>query len=1072
MKTKFSGILTLLLAFVVQISFAQTTVSGTVSEENGPLPGASVLIKGTTTGTQTDFDGNYSITANPTDVLVFSYVGYATQEITAGIQSVLNVTLAADNALDEVIVTASGVKREKKALGFAVTTLDAESVEQKPESDLVRSLNGKIAGVQITGNSGATGSGTQFLIRGASSINGGNAPLFVVDGVPFEGGAVTNGANFTTGSTTTSNRFLDLDPNNIESISVLKGLNAAVLYGQQGRNGVVLVTTKSGSSKDRSENKKLEVTINAQSYITQISNLPDYQNEYGQGAGNIFNSGFVGNFGSRFDSLDEVPHPYNADANAFDQADAFPEFQGLFIPYEAVEDNVSNFFRDGFGSALNININGPSDGRSRFNLNVGYTDEDGFIPENNLRRYNISVGGGTQLTNKLSFDASILYSDSRVDTPPIAANNGGASSVFTRTLFIPRNIDLNNLPFQNPITGQSVYYRTDQTNPLWLVNNSRNRSDTRRTFSRLSTRYDFSDTFSLSYRFGLDTFNTIDEFRINRGSVEQAALQAGYLRINNSQNTIIDQNLTFTANDISLGGKVKFNGLLGSNIRRDAFSRNGTAHSNQIVFDVFTERNFVDQTNNDPVTGLLDFESFQNVLGVFSELNFDYDDYLYLSLSGRNDWASTVEEDNRSLFYPGASLSFVPTSVDGIGTSEAVNFLKVRTAYGTSARFPGPFNTQQTLGSNPNIFVDSNGNGTSTNSAQGFLANPDLRPELQEEIEIGVEGGFLRNRITLDASIYRRTAEDQILNQPLASATGFTNTLINAGTVRTDGIEIGLNFIPIKTDNFTYSITNNFTALDPIVTQLNVEPFAFSGFGNLGNFAAEGEPLGVIRGSFALRDDNGNLLINATDGKIIDSNDLGLPIETIGDPNPDWNLTSIHSFAWKGVTLSAQFEYQQGGDIFSQTITQLLRRGVTEDTAIGRENTFILPGILADPNTGEPLLDGAGNTIPNNVQISHNNIFFINLVDPAGQGIYDASHFRIREVSLGYTVPEKFLEKTPFGQLAFTLAGQNLFVDAFNTPDGINFDPEQLSTGGNGRGLEFQTGPTSRRFSFNVKASF
>lgn len=1074
MKTKFNGILTLLLAFVVQVSLAQTTVSGTVSEENGPLPGASVLIKGTTTGTQTDFDGNYSLNASPTDVLVFSYVGFSSQEVTVGAQSTINVTLAADNALDEVVLTAQGVRREKKALGYAVTKIESESVEQRAENDLVRSLGGKVAGVQITGNSGATGSGTQFFIRSKSSINGDNTPLFIVDGVPFEGGSTQNGQNFANGGTTVSNRFLDLDPNNIESISVLKGLSASVLYGQQGRNGVVLITTKSGSSKATSGNKKASITVNTTAYTTSIVNLPDYQNEFGQGADNTFNPGFVGNFGSRFDgSL--VAHPYNAQVNlGFNQADAFPEFQGVFIPYEAVENNVAGFFRDGFGNSTNVNVVGPSDGTTRYNVNFGYTDEEGFIPANSLTRYNLSVGGATKLSNNFNIGGSLNFSNNRVRTPPIQANNAAnAISVFTRTLLIPRNIDLNNLPFQNPITGESVYYRTDQNNPLWLVNNSGNVSTTNRLFGNLNAGYQFSDKLSFNYKFGLDTFNSLDRFFINRGNVGNATFENGYLRINNTRNTIFDHNASFNVNDINLGGKFKLNGLIGFNARRDEFNRNGTAHTDQIVFDVFTERNFVNQTNNDPITGLLDFQSAQNILGALGQVNIDYDDYLFLSLSGRNDWASTVERENQSLFYPGASLAFVPTSLDAIGSSEAVNFLKVRAAIGTSARFPGPFNTRQILVSNPNAFVDAGGNSTSTNSNALFQANPDLEPELQTEIELGVEGTFFNGRVTLDASVYTRDADDQILNQPLPPSTGATSTLINAGLIRTEGLEIGLNVTPIQVGGFTWTVSNIFTAYETTVERLDVDEFAFAGFANgPGNFAIEGQPLGVIQGSFAVRDDAGNLVIDPGTGRIIDSNDVGLPIEIIGDPNPDWQVTTINSFSYKGITLSAQFEYTQGGDVLSQTTTQLIRRGVTEANVNGRENTFIIPGVLGDPGTGQPLLDANGNTIPNNVQVSHNNLFFLNLVDPNSQQVYDASHFRIREASLSYSLPVKTLEKTPFGNVTFNVSGQNLYVRAFNFPDAINFDPEQISTGGNGQGLEFQTGPTSRRFSFGVKATF
>ncbi|TVZ52057.1 SusC/RagA family TonB-linked outer membrane protein [Dokdonia sp. Hel_I_53] len=1076
MKTKFNGILTLLLAFVVQISFAQTTVSGTVSEENGPLPGANVIIKGTTTGTQTDFDGNYSINANPTDVLIFSFVGFTTQEVAVGGQNTINVSLAADNTLEEVIVTAQGIKREKKALGYAVATLDSESIEAKPDADVVRQLNGKISGVQITSTSGAAGSGTNFIIRSKSSINGNNQPLFVVDGVPFDAGTNSNGAGFGDGGTTTSSRFLDLDPNNIESLSVLKGLSASVLYGQRGRNGVVLITTKTGSSGDPDDaDKKFEVTFSQTSYATQISNLPDYQNEYGQGADNIFNPAFVGNWGASYDSLDQVAHPYNAEVNGnFAFPDVFPQFQGRFIDYKPAN-AAGDFFKTAYGSSTSVSAS-KSSGKASYNTSFGYTDEDGYVPGNNLKRYNFALGGRAQLTNKLTFDGSILISNNRVQTPPIGANNAaGAISIFERTLFVPRQIDLASLPFQHPVTGENVYYRTDQNNPYWLVNNARDYNRTDRAFISSGLSYELTDKINFNYRLGLDTYNEYQERRVNKGAVGDATYSQGYLRQIQSRNRIFNQNFSVAFTDIDFSESIGFQAQIGAELRNDQNNTFGSSSTDQIVFDVFTTRNFATQNNNDPFVGNLDFQAEENILGAYANLSFDFKNQLFLNLTGRNDWGSTLEKENRSIFYPGASLSWIPTTTFSGLREGPLDFLKLRASFGSSARFPGPFNTRAILLATAQAFNAPNGN-ISTNSLSNVRPNPELDAELQREYEVGLESNLFNNRLNLEVTLYTREAEDQILNQSLAPSTGFTSTLINAGTLNTDGIEIGLNFIPLrsKNGNFEYSVSNIFDAYETTVTDLPVENIVFAGFTTLGNFAINDQPLGVIQGSAAARDDEGNLLINPTSGAIFDTvDDFNEDIEIIGDPNPDFRLTSIHSFQYKNFSLSGQFEYVHGGDIYSQTTTQLLRRGVTTANSGGRENTYIIPGVLADPATGDPLLDANGNKIANNIQVGANDLYFLNLVDPAGQGIYDGTHFRIREVSLGYSVPKVFLDKTPLGSLSLTASGQNLFVKAFNFPDAINFDPEQLSTGvGNGQGLDFQTGPTTRRFALALKATF
>ena len=361
-----------------------------------------------------------------------------------------------------------------------------------------------------------------------------------------------------------------------------------------------------------------------------------------------------------------------------------------------------------------------------------------------------------------------------------------------------------------------------------------------------------------------------------------------------------------------------------------------------------------------------------------------------------------------------------------------------------------------------------------------------MQPELQKEFEVGVEGEFFNRRISLDATVYKRIIEDQIVFRPTNPSTAFDFVVDNIAESEIQGLEIGLDFIPIQTEDFTWSVRNNFTAYENQVNDLGgIEAFPYAGFIGLGNYAAEGEALGVIKGSYAARYDplnitdenpagfgtSGQLLINPNNGKIIESSTLpGAVDETVGDPNPDWNATTINTFSYKGLSLSAQVEYQHGGDIYSQTASQYYRRGVTTVNVDGREGSYVIPGILANPNTGQPLTDDNGDFIENNIQIGANDVYFINIVDPVGQGIYDASHLRLREVSLTYALNEKALERTPFGNVTLSLSGQNLYVKTFNIPDAFNFDPEALSTGvGNGQGLDFQTGPTSKRYALSIK---
>jgi len=1070
MEVKKNLILLFFFISITSVLAQEKTISGTVTDDTGSLPGVNILIKGTTIGTESDFDGNYSIKSKVGDILVFSFVGMITQERTVGASNIINVTLTTDNVLDEVVVTAQGIRREKKALGYAVSTLKSEAVESRPEADIARVLNGKVSGVSIVGTGGLAGSGTNISIRGNVSITGNNQPLFVVNGVPFN--TSTNAqSNVTTGngSGSASSRFLDLDPNNVTDISVLKGLSATVLYGDAGRNGVVLITTKTGSTSlvDRG----FEMIFNQSVFVNKIASLPDYQNTYGQGGDNSINVGFVGNWGGRFDSNATVNHHLNQSRFA----NSFPEFQGVTVPYQAFENNVEDFFREGIGTTTSVNASKSSENVS-YNINFGHTDEDGFVPGNNIIRTSFGLGGSIKLSNKFTVNGSFNFSTSDFKTPPVSADNGtGNFSIFFRTLFVPRNLDLNGLPFQDPVTGANVYYRTDQENPLWLVANSQESIAVNRFFNNISTTFDFNDKVSLTYRLGLDTFTERQQFYVNKGGVSSLLASGGFLKTTSGINTIWDHSLILALNDIKLTEKIGLAGTFGFNVNGETYDQFGVASTGQVVFGFIDHNNFTTQSNTDPLGSSLDFKQRENTLGLYGQAAFDYSNYLFLTLAARNDWSSTIEKENRSLFYPSASVAFIPTLAIEDFRSEVLNFLKVRFSYGTSAGFPGLYLTRPTLPAATAVFTDGSGNVINTNSNSSLFPNPNLKAELHREFEAGIEARLWKNRISLEASVYKRDSKDQILRKFLDPSTGFDQTFINAGKINTEGIEVDLGFTPFKnaTSGFQWNSNLIFSATENEVVELPGGDDVFiAGFSNLGNYAIEGRPLGVIRGSFAVRDEEGNFLINPNDGNIIDSGVVGLDDKIIGDPNPDWKLTTSNTISYKGLSLSAQVEYTHGGDFSSNTINNLLRRGVTTDTE-DREGTFVIPGFLGDPATGQALLDANGNKIPNTIQQGTNEIFFLNFIDTSDQQIFDGSLLRLREVSLSYSLPKKMLEKTPLGSLSFTALGQNLWFWAPNVPDGTNFDPEVISTGvGNGAGLDFQTTPTSKKYGFSIKATF
>ena len=1060
------------MALIVQVSFAQEkTVSGTVSDNTGGLPGVSVVIKGTSTGAETDFDGKYSIRAKSGDVLVFNYLGYKTVEKTVGSANVIDVTLEeGGEVLDEIIVTAQGIKREKKALGYAVSKVDSEQLEQRSEGDIGRLLSGKASGVNIQTQSGVSGSGTSILIRGMSSFSGSNQPLFVVDGVPFSSDTNAQG-NFVDGNNGSS-RFLDIDPNNIESVNVLKGLAAATLYGTQGRNGVILITTKSGSS-GRSM-KKQEITVSSSVFFNEIASMADYQNEYGGGFDQAF-GWFFSNWGpkferdgpggwgssSAFDSAGTLEHPYSTASAATGIPQAFPEFAGAryeWRPYNS----VGNFFRTGVVRSNNINIRSSSeDGKINYNINYGSLDDEGFTPGNSVGRNTLSIGGNAKLSNKFTVSGTMNYARTNFKSPPVAAsfgsNVGGSNaSIFGNLFYTPRSVDLMGLPFENPIDGSSTYYRQNNSiqHPLWTVKNAGNTQLTNRVFGNAVLSYALNDNINVNYKFGFDTYSENNSNFSNKGGkTGSVANQSGVYQTWNNTNTINNHNLTVAGNydlsdDLNLGFTVGFDS------RSDIYDRSGVSSTGQQVFGVLRHFNFAVQD---------EIQVFQrrNILGAYGSAVLGYKETAYLTLQSRTDWVSNLSSENRSVTYPSASISFLPSKAfEFIQDSDFVNFLKVRASYGSSASFNTGYPVSTTLSLNTQAFNTDEGVDIVTNSTSSFLGNPDLKPETINEIEFGLEGTFLDSRLTVDFSIYKRITNDLRVNRPLDPSTGYDNTQTNVGEIQNDGIELdlGIDVIRNEGNGLNWSTNFNYSSSEAIVTDLGLDTdiVVFAGFSNRGNAAIVGESLGTMIGTAIARDDNGNFRVNGSGSYVVQNGN-----NIIGDANPDFLLNMSNQISYKNFNLGFLFNWTQGGDMYSQTIQTLLGRGVVNQAGIDRANSFILPGV-----------NPAGET--NTTQINNSTYYFSNvLYGPDEMGVYDATVFRLQELSLGYSLPSNMLEKTPFGSLSVTFSANNLWFHTPNMPENTNFDPNVAGLGvGNGRGFEYLNGPSSRRYGLSVKASF
>ncbi len=1061
MKTKLKGILTLLLALVVQISFAQEkTVSGTVSETSGVLPGVSVSIKGTNQGTETDFDGKYSIKANTGAVLVFRYLGYATVEKTVGNSETINVTMVQDeNVLEEIVVTAQGIKRQKKALGYSVATVKSEELEGKPSVDVAQALNGKVAGVEILSGGSTAGAGANITIRGYSSITGSNQPLIVLDGIPISSSANRQNSFNSANGASSGSRLSDIDQNNISSMEVLKGLSATVLYGEEGRNGVILITTKTGSSTSR-KNKKTSVSVTSSLYFSEITGLPEWQNTFGNGWQGSASKAFS-NWGANFNDVSEVPHIYSGNSFQSSQGggnfnDFFPEYVGETYAYKPY-DNVEGFFRTGASFVNSINFNGGSN-NTKFNVSYTNTDTEGITPGNSIVRNNLSVGGNSKLDNGLVITGSMNYILSDLKTPPTAASYGsnassGSSSVFANVLYTPRSVDLNGLPWEDS-QHRSVFYRSNNSiqNPYWTINNEKYSEDTDRINGKLALSYPITENLNILFRSGFDSYTLENTFAVNKGGINYSGLgryDKGYIRERILDNTLIISGYQ------ELTEKIDLDFTLGANARKNTYEQLVSSYTDQLIYGTFFSDNFVNKN-----AGSF-YNSQVNKLGVFAALNFSYDNFLYVNLVGRNDWASTHENSNNSLFYPGASVSFLPMKAFDIDTNGTVNFLKIRAGYGTSARFADPYNTRDALGVITNAWWNA-GNGNSvvnTNSVSNTIGNPDLKPELQTEIEFGLEGKFFSNRLSIDASIYQRNAKDQIINRVLDPSTGATSTLTNAGELETKGLELLVSGTIIKTDDFSWESTVNFSKYTSLIIDLpdDIDQINLNGFTNQGNFAKEGEPFNVLMGTYVERDASGNPIV-LDNGYWKVSSDIGV----IGDPNPDFTMSFINGFKYKNVKLGFQVDYTKGGDLLSYSASTLLARGLTTDTDVDRGQTVVLPGVKSD---------GSKNT----TQISLTDYYFDNYLYGASEAIiYDATLLRLREVSLTFNLPEIALNKTPFSKISFSFVGNNLWRKAFNFPDAHQgFDPQVSSLGvGNSKGLDFMAGPATKQYGFSLKATF
>jgi TonB-linked SusC/RagA family outer membrane protein len=1051
---KISLVLSLVL-FVVGFAIAQRTVTGTITDDGGePLIGASILVKGTSSGTVTDIDGSYKVDVpDGFTTFVVSYTGFETREIRLGASNQLDITMSEGVALDEVVVTGLGIRREKKALGYAVTTLQSDALELRPEADVARVLRGKVPGVDITQTSGLAGSGTNVIIRGYSSITGSNQPLFVVDGVPFNSDT-NNDRGFDEGGSSASSRFLDIDPNNIAEVSVLKGLSATVLYGEAGRNGVILITTKNGSIGEL--DKKFEITVDQSLFANDVASLPEDQDSWGNGFHNFASAAFS-NWGANFNERTAndgvaadgtIRHPYDRAA----LNGVLPQYVGARYNYQAY-DNLENFFQTGTIASTSVNIaNRLSEGTS-LNFSYGYRSEEGFIPLSTFDKHNLGLGINTKLSNGLELVSTFNYVTSDRQAPPTGvsfSSNPTGASLFSNIFYTPRSVDLAGLEFENPQDRSSIFYRggNDIQHPYWTLNNTSDNERVNRFFGTIALKYKLTNWLSAMYRLGYDGFSQTQRYSVNKGGNQ---LPLGLLETSERSNTITDHNFNFQYNS-RLSDNLTLDGVVGINVRRDTRQQTFANSSQQFVFGLNIHDNFINHINESDTRA-------ENLIGAYATASLGFKNFLYLNVQARNDYTSTLEKENRSVLYPSASVSFIPTeAIAGLQNNNTLNYLKLRVGYGTSAGYPDPYQTRNILGLATRNFITNDGTTINTNSVDNRFGNPDLQPELHSELEVGLETRMFNNRFGIDLSLYDKQSTDLIIDLDLDPSTGYENTTINAAEISNRGIELGVNLSIVQTSNVRIALNANYTRNVSNVEKLadGIDQLVFSGYSNLGNFAIVDQPYGIIQGEVIARDEAGRRIVQSN-GTYQTAPDLGI----LGDPNARYVANYGISMDIKGIMINALLTYSDGGIMYSTLPSTLMARGILQETDFDRYVPVVAPGVREDGT-------------PNDIQITSTQHYWQNGgVFHDEMRVYDASYLKLREVSVAYSLPNSVLDSSPFGTVTLTLSGQNLWFKALGFPEGANFDPEVQSLGvGNGRGFELMNVPTSKQIGGSIRLTF
>lgn len=1052
-------LLTTLFFMAITCLIAQRTVSGKVTDDSGQgLPGVNVLIKGTTTGAQTDLDGNYRLSVDENATLVFSYVGFETQEVVVGSRSTIDVTMGGATELQEVVVTALGVSRDKRSVGYSVQQVDSEELSQAKEPNIVNALQGQVAGVQIQGSPGTLGGSSRITIRGSNSFLGENQPLFVVDGMPINNDNYASNSQqsgFGGGAYDYGNAASDINPDDIASMSVLKGASATALYGSRGANGVILITTKSGSKA-----KGLGVDVSSGVTFEKAQNLIEHQTRYGGGAILSTPSGFNeftengttyyapvyskdGAWGPKYDPNMMVRH--------WDSWDPQSPNYGETRPWVAPSNDYSEFFETGVTMQNSVAISkGNQDGS--FRLSYTNLDQSGTMPNSNLQRNTFSINTQYNITDKLNVSgAGSLVKQNASGRNATGYSNSNPMQGFTQ--WWQTQLDVTRLQNYKRLDGSQYTWNptgiatnTDGSlqsfdpapyffdNPYW-VRNEFLQEDTRdRFFGNIAASYEIIEGLRVSVKAMTDGFTFKSKEGIPNGGVDQSFYSETTRTFSESN---YEAKVTYEKN---INEAISINAMVGGNLMHQQRKRiTGSTNGGLALDGFFNVANGI----GSPI--ITTNEQEKKINSIFAQTSIGIYSTVFVDLTVRNDWSSTLPTSNNSYFYPAATTSFVFTELPALQGNEILSFGKLRVGYGFAGNDTDPYRlanvyspVQPNFGNNPRYTVPNSRN------------NPNLVNELTKEFEFGVELNFFQNRAGLDISYYDRTTEEQIFSVASSSTTGYTSRVVNAGTMKNSGLEISLRGTPVQSGDFRWDVNFNLATYNNEVVDLaeGVDNIVVGSTWAADVRLQKGQPYMSIYGQDFERNEAGQIIVGSN----------GIPkIEAdrkfLGSAIADFTGGLRNSFSYKGISASALIDFQSGGAMHSTSLQWAAYSGMSPKTAEGniREEGMIINGVT---ESGEP------NTVAVDPQVYYQTVWNV-----AAPNVYSASFIKLREVRIGYTLPNSVLGNLPFRDVSFAVLGRNLGILYSEIP---YLDPQAINGTGNNQGLENAQVPTTRSIGFNL----